>query len=405
MSKKTIWIINQTAGTPDSGWGERHYFLAQKWKEKGYDTYIFSGSHNHLFTNQPKTNGKLTIEKIEEGITFCWVKHPKYSDAAFGKFWSNLVFTFRLYFLKLKTIPKPDFIVVSSMPIFPVVVGNAFKKRFKSKLLITEIRDLWPLTPIYLKGYSRNNPLVLFVSWFEKYAYKRSDKIVSLLPNAHKYINKISKDASKFRYIPNGINLNENDPISLPDEIISLIPKNKFIIGYAGTFGFANAMEYFIEASKLLKSNDKIHFIMVGGGVLLDDYKTQVDKDQDNISFIPKIPKNQVQHMLSFFDVCYLSRFDSKLYDYGVSYNKYFDYMLAKKPILESSNHINDQVEESGCGIIVPPENPEEIVKGILDLYELPKEYLEELGQKGYKFVKKYHTYDYLSNLYMKLFQ
>ena len=31
--------------------------------------------------------------------------------------------------------------------------------------------------------------------------------------------------------------------------------------------------------------------------------------------------------MLTYFDVCYLSRFDSKLYDYGVSYNKYFDYI------------------------------------------------------------------------------
>ena len=183
-----------------------------------------------------------------------------------------------------------------------------------------------------------------------------------------------------------------------------MIPQNKFIVGYAGTIGFANAMEYFIEASKLLIENKNIHFLMVGGGVLVNDLKTKLIDGQENITFIPKIPKSQMQTMLSYFDVCYLSRYNSKLYDYGVSYNKYFDYMLAKKIILESSNHIKDQVEESGCGVIVEPENSEAIVKGILDIHRMTKEKRSELGLKGYEYVLKHHNFEYLSNLYIKLF-
>lgn len=403
--KKVIWIINQTSGTPDSGWGERHYYLARKWKNKGYDTYIFSGTYNHLFRNQPTYQGKLTEQKIEDGITFCWVKNPYYKDGGFTKFWSNIIFTIRLYFLNLSNIPKPDIILVSSMPIFPIVVGRVFKKRYKARKLIIEIRDLWPLTPIYLKGYSRRNPLVMVLSWFEKYAYRRSDDIVSVLPNAFKHIDPISKDPTKFHYIPNGINIDSTEHKKISTESKKLIPKDKFIIGYAGTLGFANAMDYFIEASKLLKNNPKIHFLIVGGGVMREKYQESIQGDQENITFIPKIPKNQVQDMLTYFDVCYLSRFDSKLYDYGVSYNKYFDYMLAKKPILESSNYINDQVEQSGCGIIVPPESPEEVVKGIHQLYELNQQARDEMGEKGFDFIKNYHTYDYLAQRYAKLFE
>lgn len=402
---KVIWILNQTSGTPNSGWGERHYFFAKKWKEKGYKTFIFSGSYNHLFRNQPSTNNKkLTIEEIEEDITFCWVKNPKYKDGGFTKFWSNIIYTIRLFFLNLKQIPKPDIVLVSSMPIFPIIIGQIFKKRYKSKKLIIEVRDLWPLTPMHLKGYSKNNPLVLILSWFEKYAYRKSDEIVSVLPNAYKHIDKISKNPAKFHYIPNGIELNSNDNANLSDEVQALLPKNKFIVGYAGTLGFANAMEYFIEASKLMKQHKDIHFLIVGSGVLVDDFKNRIDRDQNNITFIPKIPKNQVQEMLSYFDICYLSRYDSKLYDYGVSYNKYFDYMLAKKPILESSNFINDQVEQSGCGLIVKPEDPQEIVDGILSMYEMDENRRKEMGLKGYTFVVKYHSFDHLANLYMKLF-
>jgi len=78
--------------------------------------------------------------------------------------------------------------------------------------------------------------------------------------------------------------------------------------------------------------------------------------------------------------------------------------MLAKKPILESSELIKDQVELSGCGIIVTPENTEAIVNGILKLSEMKKSELEVLGNKGYLFVKEHHDYDNLSKKYMRLF-
>ena len=108
MDKKTIWVINQTAGKPDSGWGERHYFLAKYWIKKGYKVVIISGSYNHLFINQPKVSHQTcTIEKVEEGIKFCWVKTPVYFDGGFRKFWSNLLFMLRLFLLPHKKLGKP----------------------------------------------------------------------------------------------------------------------------------------------------------------------------------------------------------------------------------------------------------------------------------------------------------
>ena len=403
MTKKNIWIINQTAGKIDSGWGERHYYLSNYWVKNGYNVNIISGSHNHLFNNQPKIEKRkwFTYEEVDKQIQFCWVKTPFY-NGGFKKFYSNFIYTLKLFFLSIKKLGKPDVIIVSSMPIFPILNGLFFKRKFKKARLIIEIRDLWPLTPIHLKGYSKNHPFIKVLRWFEKIAYVKSDKIVSLLPNASKYITKISKDKSKFNYIPNGINESLVGNEALPQNIINLIPKDKFIVGYAGTIGFANAMEHLIEASLNIKENN-IHFVIVGEGSLKKSYQNRV-KNSKNITFINKIKKTQVQNILKHFDVCYLGRYKSPLYYHGVSYNKYFDYMLAKKPILESSELIRDQVELSGCGIIVPPENKESIISGILKLYKMDKFELETLGNRGYAFVKKYHDYDYLSKLYINLF-
>lgn len=404
MDNKVIWVINQTAGKPTSGWGERHYQFAKYWAQKGYEIVIISGSHNHLFIHQPKVSNKtFTFEKVEKDITFCWVKIPKYFDGGYRKFWSNIIFMIKLFFLPIKKLRKPSYIIVSSMPIFPIINGYIFKKRFNSKKLIIEIRDLWPLTPIYLKGYSKKHPFIKIVAWFEKFAYKKSDYIVSLLPNAHLYINPISKNPKKFMCIPNGVDEEEIKTSKISNTFSGVIPKNKFIIGYTGTLGMANAMEYFIEASEKLKNNNKIHFVIVGDGYLRNKFINQT-KYNANITFIDKIPKSNVHEILNFFDVCYIGRYNRKLYDYGVSYNKYFDYMLAKKPILESSNSINSPAEESGCAIVVEPENADAIVNGILKLSKLSKKELEFIGEKGYCYVKKYHNFEYLSNQYLKLF-
>jgi len=403
MANKNIWILNQTAGTSDSGWGERHYFLSKYWVKEGFSTTIFSGSYNHLFNNQPKVSNKtFTKEKIEENITFSWVKIKKYNPNSIFKLWSMIVFAWKTLFIPSKEYSKPDIIIISSMPLFSVIPAYYLSKKYKAKLIF-EVRDLWPQTPIHLKGYSKFHPVVLIMAMIEKFGYRKADAIVSVLPNAYHYINKLSKDPSKFNYIPNGIDekLVGKEPLS--EDIISKIPKNKFIVGYAGTIGLANAMEYLIDATELLKEELNIHFVIVGDGYLKEKFKNDT-KNSQNITFIDKIKKSQVQTMLKHFDVCYVGRYDSPLYNHGVSYNKYFDYMLAKKSILESSNMIKDPVELSNCGFIVRPEDAQEIKKGIMKLYTLSIEEINKFGVNGYNYVKKYHNFEYLSNEYSKLF-
>lgn len=404
MKNKVIWVLNQTAGKPDSGWGERHYFLSKKWLDEGYQVNIISGSYNHLFMNQPKISSKtFTIEKIHENLNFCWVKIPKYHGGSVFKLWCMIVFAIKVCFLNTTILKKPSIIIVSSMPLFSILSGIYLKSKLKATRLIFEIRDLWPLTPIYLSNYSKYNPMILVMKWIEKIGYKKSDYIVSVLPKADEYINKISKNPEKFKYIPNGIDEKLLKQELLSKSIVEKIPTDKFIIGYTGTLGMANAMEYLFDAVVKLKSDDRFHFVVVGEGYLKEKYKKDTI-NCNNITFIDKISKSKVQHILSFFNICYLSRLDNPLYNYGVSYNKYFDYMLAKKIILESSNNISSPGSIAGCSIIVKPESGEAIIKKLDFLYKKPPLYFEEIGEKGYRFVKKYHNFDYLSSEYLKLF-
>lgn len=402
MPKNTIWVINFFAGTPLSGWGERHFYFAKYWKEMGYDVKIISSSFNHMFNNNPEVTETFTDETYE-GIDFVWVKTPKYDPKSILRFWSMLIFSWKVRGLPIQKYGKPNTIIVSSMPIFPIWTGIRLKKKYGAKLLF-EIRDIWPLTLQLLGNKSKNHPAVRFIGWFEKIGYRKSDVVVSLLPNAHTHFNEIAGKEVKFAYIPNGIDENQLQSEKAPEQVTSKIPQDKFVIGYAGTLGLANALEFLIDAADILKKDERFAFVIVGDGYLKQELQEK-SKDWGNVQFFEKIKKNQVQDLLTHFDTCFVGRNDTPLFQHGVSANKYFDYMLAEKPILDSNNLIKDPVELSGCGIIVRPDSAEAIVEGILKMASLSEEERNEMGRKGKEYVTTEHPIKTLATKYTTLFQ
>ncbi len=400
---KNIWVINQFAGTPSSGWGERHHYFAQYWLEAGYRVNIISGSFNHMFNQLPEAPDTYNFKEVE-GRSFCWVKTPVYKGQSVMRFWSMLVFAWRILFLPIEKLGKPDHIIVSSMPIFPVLSGYWLKKRWKARHLFFEIRDIWPLTLVHLMEVSKYHPFVLFLGWFEKLGYRKADKIVSLLPNAAKHINAISKDPGKFVYIPNGLSADQLIDEALEEDIVKALPKDKFLIGYTGTFGKANALESLVEAASLLKDHPKIHFVLVGDGYLKEELQ-EAAKDLPNLTIVRKIRKNQVQSILNYFQACFVGRNNSPLFEHGVSANKYFDYMLAEKPILDANNLIKDPVELSGCGLIVEPESAHAIADGAVKLFEMTEKERLEMGKKGKEYVLNFHGIRHLADSYRTLFE
>jgi glycosyltransferase involved in cell wall biosynthesis len=399
--KKTIWVFNQFAGHPESGWGERHFYFAKYWQKAGYRVVIFSGSYNHMFRQLPTTSGTFTHEVVKD-IEFCWVKVPKYHPQSVLRFWSNWVFAWRLLWAPMAQYGSPETIIVSSLPIFPILTAILLRLRNANIKVLFEIRDIWPLSLIYLANLSKWHPAVLFLGWFEKLGYRRANAVISLLPNARAHIESVAGKEVSFHYIPNGIDAELLISEPLEDEILQRVPKGKFIVGYAGTMGLANALESFMEAAIILRDYTDIHFMLVGEGYLKPKLIEMAGIDS-NVTFISKIRKHQVQSMLQYFDVCFISWHPSKLYEHGVSANKYSDYMLAGKPVLDANNFIKDPVEISGCGIIVKPESARAIAEGVLKFYNMPEKDRKSMGNLGLAYVLEKHSIQYLALDYLKI--
>ncbi len=403
-NKKNIWIINQYAGSPKHGMNFRSYYIARELVKNGYEVTIFSGSYSHLFKNPPKVDSNFTKESVD-GIDYIWVKLKKYnSSKSFGRLWSMIVFFIKLLFFRCKLMKKPDIIIISSLSLFPVINAYLWSKLYKIDFIF-EVRDIWPLTLIELGNTSKYNPLVIVLGWIEKFGYKKAKYVVSLLPKANLHMQKRGLDLQKYVYIPNGVNLEElQNPKELDRLVADKIPKDKFIVGYAGTIGIANAMEYLIDSAKLLQDIDDIYFVIVGDGGNKSNLKSKANSlDLKNIIFIDAIDKREIQSLLQYFDLCYIGWHRHSLYKYGISANKIFDYMYSAKPIVHSVDAGNDPISESGCGITVEPESASNISDAILKIYNLNIDERLALGQKGKEYILDNHLYEKLVKKYIDL--
>mgnify|MGYP003344149932 FL=1 len=400
--KKNIWIINQYCGSIIHGMNFRSWYFAKELKKKGYSPHIISASFSHLLFKFPATNGRFTFENIED-IPFTWVKVAKYSGSkSIGRVLVMIQFMINLIFLPKKKLQKPDVIIVSSLSPLPIVSAYFWSKKYKAKLLF-EVRDIWPLSLIEIGGFSKLNPLILFFGWFEKFAYKKADKVISVLPNAKLHMESKGMNKDKFIHIPNGFNLEEmKKSKDLDKSLTNLIPKNKFIVGYTGSLGASNAMEYLIKASNYLEKKEKIHFVIFGKGQHLEKLKNNA---KNNVSFLGEIDKSQIQSAISYFDVCYIGWHNHSLYRFGISPNKIFDYMYSGKPIIHSVNTSNDIVQIAKSGVSLKPENPREIANKIIEISKMGNEILNRWGENGKKYVEENHNYSHLTQLLISTFK
>lgn len=293
LEGKNIWIINEYAGSPKHGMEFRHYYLGTEFIKLGHKVSIISSSYSHLFKNKPKP-GKENLN----GITYLWLKTLNYGNSHNYK---RIIKWFYFSF-KILTLPfylkRPDVILISPMAPFSSLPTWILSKLYNVNLIF-EVKDIWPLSLVEVGGYSKRHPFIYFMSLFEKFALLKSNFIVSNLEYYGDHINKLGIK-KKSNWISNGIHLEELiSPIELTEEIRSLIPENKFIVGYTGTVGIANAMECLLEAATNININD-VFFVIVGGGqekpLLKEKYSSL-----KNIVFIDSIDKNKVQSMLSLF--------------------------------------------------------------------------------------------------------
>jgi glycosyltransferase involved in cell wall biosynthesis len=260
---------------------------------------------------------------------------------------------------------------------------------------------------VELSGMSPWHPFALICQSAEDAAYRHSDAVVSMLPKVHAHMARRGLDLKKLFIVPNGISPEEwaAQPAPLRTDVEQAIDAARragaVIVGYAGSMGRPNALDVLLDAARLL-ADRPLRFVLVGDGHERERLAARLRTEGlAQVALLPPIPKAQVPAFLAAIDIAYLGWQRQPLYRFGIAPNKLMDYMMAARPVLHSVEAGNDPVAESGCGLTVAPEAPEEVARGLRQLAAMSPRERRQFGERGRAYVLKHHAYPVLARQFL----
>lgn len=390
-------MINQYSTNPSALEDGRTYCFAKELAKRGHRVALFSSSYHHL-SQKPIKQKSAAQEYSKEGIRFIVIRTLEYVKAHSVKRILNwFTFAWRLQSASKLRAETPDIICVSTPSIVSVWGAMRLAKKHKAKL-VWDLRDPWPLSLVELKGLSVRHPLVLLLQWFENMACRCADHVISNAPFMLRHLESRGVGSERFTWIPNGFYLeNFVNSEALDEDFEKTIPKEKFIVGYTGTLGLANATDVMLDVAEVLLPHSEIAFVVVGGGDSTPAFLDRVRESQlSNVHFLGRVKKSQVPKVLERFDCCYVGFRNNNIYRVGSSLTKLPEYLASQKPIVFSITSPFKPVTDAGAGITVEAEDVSGIANAILSIAGKSASERQEMGLKGLAYAKSNHEYSVL---------
>ena len=400
-----ILLIDHFAGSPRMGMEYRPYQMARRWTRAGHQVVILAADHSHLRLHNPHVEEDFE-ERVVGGVRYSFVRTPAYGPALAQRGRNAAAFVGKVWRAapQLARRWEPDVVIASSTYPFDAYPARRIA-RLAGAGLVFEVHDLWPLTQTELYGYEEGHPLVKVIRQAAKYAWRTADRVVSVLPGAGEYFASMGLCGDKAVWIPNGAEPFPPRAVSPVRQLAAMEKLRReegFLLVYAGSVGKSNALLPLVQAAQLLEG--KAGIAIIGNGAFKIRLKREAG-EQKNLLFLDGVERGQLAELLGRADACYLGARDSRLYHYGMGMNKLYDYMQAARPVICGVRACNDPVGEAGCGITIPPEDPQAIARAVEELAALSPKEREEMGRRGRTYLRAHHRYGILAARYLQVLE
>lgn len=352
-----------------------------------------------------KYKGQFYREEIINGVTvqrcYIWVR-PQAS--LIDRILMELSFVLTS-FIRALAGKRPD-VILLTVPGLPVCVPAAILGLIYRSPIILNLQDILPDAAV-ITGLLTNKKLIGVFKALEKFAYWRANKI-SVIANGF-VDNLLGKGVSKekIELIPNWVDVNFIRPIPKENNTFCLENQlgEKFVVMYAGNIALTQGIETVINAAVRLRNHPDIEIVIVGDEKALTRLQLYRDTCKaTNVTLLPFQPREKLPEMLAAADIGLVVQKHNV-----ISFN-----MPSKIPVLLASGRAiigsvpgtgtaARAIEESGGGIVVPPETPAALARAILDLYK-NRDQVRLLGEKSRKFAVEKYSFDQALEQYEQLF-
>jgi glycosyltransferase involved in cell wall biosynthesis len=206
-------------------------------------------------------------------------------------------------------------------------------------------------------------------------------------------------EADRIRLIRSPIDLDQVRPLQRTPEWREAlgVPSGAFVILYAGSMGLKQGLTTVVEAARQLRRRSptppSIVWVLVGDGEMRPVVETLVREYglADTVVLSPFQPEPQMASMFAAADVLLLNQLAS-VKDTVIP-SKLLTYMAAGRPVLAAVNPRSQGAEilrEADGGVLVAPEDPVAIVRGVEALMNVDSTRLAAMGERNRAYAERH---------------
>ncbi len=225
----------------------------------------------------------------------------------------------------------------------------------------------------------------LFKKIYHHLIYKASWPLI--ISDTYHAVTKIKTSPTKI--VPNGVNLDDYQVKSLKNSHQSLV--------FLGRFHHQKGIDVLLEAfAKVFRVKPNTTLTLIGSGPEKQKITKQINqlKLTSSVSLPGQmVGKNLIKNLKSKTIFVLPSRFEGQAISLLIA-------MACKLPIIATKVGDNQQLITSKSGILVDPENANQLAKAILKLLDSPSR-SKTMGVEGYQLVKSYYTWDKIAHHYL----
>jgi glycosyltransferase involved in cell wall biosynthesis len=277
----------------------------------------------------------------------------------------------------LATVPvsgPADAVIVETPPL--LLAGSAIAyARAKKAALIVNVSDMWPDSAVAL-GTLRRPRLVSTARALEHACYRSAAAIVCPTRGIETALEDLEQSRGKVHRIPPSV-----DPDLFP--VSPQRQNGAFKVLYAGTVGMSQGVGTLMDAAELLEGDAGIEIVIAGDGAEGPELRQRLaERDLPNVKMLGRVPHEQIPELYAEANAAVVLLRDKPLFE-GALPTKMFEAMSAGKPlVLSAAGEAATLVEEASCGVVVPPERPQELAAALTELAR-DRDRAGELGAAG----------------------
>jgi glycosyltransferase involved in cell wall biosynthesis len=298
---------------------------------------------------------------------------------------------------------RPDVVLAwTDPPLIGLVAALAARVRRVPFVLATQ--DIFPDIAIQL-GRLTNPAVIRLLRWAARRQFSSAVRVVSLGRDMDRRLQALGVPKQKIRTIANWADGSLIRPLGHASPMREAWGfGNSFVVMYSGNVGLSQSLETLLDAADQLRSRGDILIAIVGEGAAKARLQADViRRGLGNVRFVPFQSKGSLSESLAAGDV-HLVSLKRGLAGFVVP-SKVYGIMAAGRPFIAAVEDDSEPaliVEDYGCGIRIPPDDPGALAKGIRQMAGTSR---EEMGRRGRRAFEQRFDREIATTSYRKLLE